>query len=476
MNDSTKINTGIKVSGTSLDLAAWAEVSQKMAGEHGTEAVKGAVADAKNGNFDNFRSMAQGTFGKRDGDELTTKLKAEMDSENEGSRGEQALFLALTTGSAYGVDKKFNGGKFSKTIKDGVKNIAESTGLIKSDSDNIQNPPDNTDYKQPNETNQQKTNDIHSDSPNKDITNLTQNRDKLQADLKELSSERDVLDQKMKNGKISEKAYNNQSDVISKKQSSVMNQLEPLDAKMVELDKAAKIENDAKTIDAEKMEKADIDDTRRAEDYNEDLKNKETINKKIKELESKKVKKGGGLKKAAVAIAIAYATGANADDIIESVKDDYNEFSDNASSGRKENAAANALGFVFGKDAGNDVAAGMLEFSKGNFSGALSGALGFIGNGAEDWANVGVAISNNLLGTDFKDIDVIQNRGTNYMQDIKKNLQNSEDKTTGKTPSLDAGAFSAETGVITKTAMVVDGNVLDGSSANAKHANIAISL
>lgn len=182
-DDATKINTGVQIKGTTLDPAAWAEVTGKMISKHGFQAVEGAIADAKNGNFDNFRKFAKDTFGDENGDEIANNLQVQwqQDPKTGSNRLGEFLFAGVATYGAYKMDKKFNPeldvegkktgrGNFFGKIQDRGRSIKESV-LGTSSTIKSEQSTNESDNSQPNKTNQEKTNDLHDDSFTKNMSN-----------------------------------------------------------------------------------------------------------------------------------------------------------------------------------------------------------------------------------------------------------------------------------------------------------------
>jgi len=177
ITDATKISTGMQLQGTTLDPTAWTEVSAKMARTNGTEAVKGAIADVKNGNFDNFRRMAENTFGKKGGDEVTQALKAQFESESGSDYLGEALFAGATTIAAYKADKKFNDGKFLRSVVGNSNPVSESKKQTNND--------------QPYKTDGKKTDDIHINSSSDIDEHYNEKATKVQNKIDDLDWQND---------------------------------------------------------------------------------------------------------------------------------------------------------------------------------------------------------------------------------------------------------------------------------------------
>ncbi len=217
-DNATKISTGIQAKTTTLNPAAWAEINGKMMQDHGMQPVWGAIADIKNGNFDNFRRMAEATFGKKAGDEVTEQVKAQWDSENKGSYIEEAFFTALTGTVAYGVDRRYNDGKFTKKLAEMGKRV---WGKSTSQTPDPFNPTDDktvseSDNTQDSKTNQHKSDKFHNNSFKYNSKYNTQN-----ALSQELKKVQDKAFDDLNNGKIDLKTYRDKSADFNKLKSKI---------------------------------------------------------------------------------------------------------------------------------------------------------------------------------------------------------------------------------------------------------------
>ncbi|MBU0721348.1 hypothetical protein KJ877_08395 [bacterium] len=551
LNDATSISTGIQLQGTTLDGAAWAEVSAKIGGDHGKEAIIGAIADVKNGNFDNFRKMARSSFGNKDGDAITNEVEArwEKDPNSESDRLGELLFVGATTYGAYKFDKKFNpeteivekkdkqgntvfgedgkpiteekktgrGVFFGKALDKGKtlrKLILGNASTIKT-----QQATNKTYYGETDEPKKQQSENAHhkellksdenivpekgaqSNSPKAQLEHAQDGIKKtMTTPLADLGQEKlgmaladkyastapntpertavsqallDLQDGKeIKSAQIraafTPRELNENGILMSKnaKGKDVVNfeamgsnerehrvgefkkDAEVAQGKIEENQKrtqqmnsssqkpdaqtaqknVAAAESDSKTMHdkalegaQEKMKNANAPFAKPSvEASGTVLDASGTVLDAPETPDTDKRRGSGGLKGLIVSLGLMAATGASADDIKQSLQNDANEFTGNIKNGNYSNAAANAIGFVLGKDTGNDIVAAGMELSKGNVTNAVGTGLRAVGNFGEDIVNLGGAISNNLLGTNFKEMDVVKNAGTEYMEGVKK--------------------------------------------------------